>query len=144
MTKAYIVGAFTTRFARAPEKTVRDLTREAYLGVLADAGMKTGANIDFAWFGNCLMDYWGQAIIRGQVCFSPLVREGLFPERVPIINVEGGCATGSMAFHGAFKDILSGQSDLSLALGVEKAVRPPSRFRYLSVVWGRTCTFRSR
>jgi acetyl-CoA acetyltransferase len=124
MTNAYIVGAFTTRFGRAIEKTVRDLTREAYLGVLADAGLETGADIEFAWFGNCMMDYWGQSIIRGQVCFLPLVREGLFPERVPMINVEGGCATGSMAFHGAYKDILSGQSDLSLALGVEKLFDP--------------------
>jgi acetyl-CoA acetyltransferase len=51
---------------------------------------------------------------------SPLVEEGLFPERVPLINVEGACATASMAFHGAWKDILSGQCDVSLAIGVDK------------------------
>jgi acetyl-CoA acetyltransferase len=66
----------------------------------------------------------GQSSIRGQVCFIPLVREGLFPERVPMINVEGACATASMALHGAWKDILSGQSRLSLALGVEKLFSP--------------------
>jgi acetyl-CoA acetyltransferase len=52
------------------------------------------------------------------------VREGLFPERVPVINVEGGCATGSMAFNGACKDIMSGTADVSLALGVEKTYFP--------------------
>ena len=70
------------------------------------------------------MGTWGQACIRGQVAFTPLVREGLFPERVPMINVEGGCATASMAFHGAFKDIASGEADLSLAIGVEKTFVP--------------------
>jgi acetyl-CoA acetyltransferase len=48
------------------------------------------------------------------------VRDGLFPERVPMINVEGGCATASMAFHGAWKDIRAGDTDVSLAIGVEK------------------------
>ncbi|MES2362652.1 MAG: thiolase family protein [Pseudomonadota bacterium] len=120
MQNVYVIGAFTTQFGRHPQKTLRDHTREAYLGVIADAGMDSGRDIDFAWFGNSMMDYWGQAIVRGQVCFIPLVNEGLFPERVPMINVEGGCATGSMAFHGAWKDILSGQCDLSLAIGVEK------------------------
>jgi len=48
----------------------------------------------------------------------------LFPERVPIINVEGACATSSMALHGACKDILSGQCDMSLAIGVEKVFDP--------------------
>jgi acetyl-CoA acetyltransferase len=34
------------------------------------------------------VDRW-QGSIRGQVCLTPLVRDGLFPERVPVINVEG-------------------------------------------------------
>ena len=72
------------------------------------------------WFGNCRMDMFGQPSIRGQVCLQPLVKEGLFPERVGVINVEGACSSGSLAFHGAWKDILSGTSHLSLALGVEK------------------------
>ena len=70
------------------------------------------------------MGGWGQSNIRGQVCFTPLVQEKLFPERVPIINVEGACATASMALHGAWKDVLSGQCEVSLAVGVEKTYRP--------------------
>jgi acetyl-CoA acetyltransferase len=62
----------------------------------------------------------GQRNIRGQVCFTPLVRDGLFPERVPIVNVEGGCASGSLALYGAVKDIASGEVHVSLAVGVEK------------------------
>ena len=83
---------------RSPHK---DLTRDAYLGALCDAGMSNGDEIQFGSFGNCGMAGRGQANIRGQVCFIPLVQEKLFPERVSIINVEGACATASMAFHGA-------------------------------------------
>ena len=117
----YVIGSYSTQFKKWLDKSMKDLTRDTYLGVLRDAGMADGGDIEFAWFGNCAMGIlWGQDIIRGHVCISPLVEEGLFPERVPIINVEGACATASMAFHGAWKDILSGQCHVSLAMGVDK------------------------
>lgn len=116
------MGVACTPFGKWPERSFKALTREVFLDVLGDAGLSSGAAIEAAWFGNCGMALWGQPNIRGQVCFVPLVREGLFPERVPLINVEGGCATGSLAFHGACKDILSGECELSLAMGVEKMV----------------------
>ncbi len=124
MVDAYIIGAYSTQFKKWPEKSCKDLTRDAYLGVLDDAQMFNGDRIEFAWYGNCGMSAWGQSSIRGQVCFIPLVRERLFPERVPLINVEGGCATASMALHGAWKDVISGQTRLSLAIGVEKTFHP--------------------
>ena len=124
MRDVFVIGVHSTQFKKWPEKTFKDLTRDTYLGVLADAGLETGRDIQFAWFGNCSMGNWGQTNIRGQVCFAPLVKDDLFPERVPMINVEGACATASMAFHGAWKDILSGQCDLSLAVGVEKIFNP--------------------
>ena len=129
MADAYVIATFSTPFGKMPDASFKDLTREAYSGLLADAGLKNGDDIEQAWFGNCGMGTFGQGCIRGQVCFTPLVQEGLFPERVPIINVEGGCATASMAFHGAWKDVISGQSELSLAMGVEKTYirEDPSR-----------------
>jgi acetyl-CoA acetyltransferase len=86
-----------------------------------------------AWFGNCGLGQWGQGGIRGQVCLTPLVEEGLFPERVPVVNVEGGCATASLAFHGAWKDVLSGEAEVSLALGVEKLVSPDDPARTAAI-----------
>jgi acetyl-CoA acetyltransferase len=128
MQNVYIIGAHSTQFRRWPEKSPKDLTRDAYLGVLEDAGFGqgqgAGEDIEMAWFSNCGMWVDKQGSIRGQVCFTPLVQEGLFPERVPMINVEGGCASAQMALHGAWKDVLSGQSELSLAIGVEKIFYP--------------------
>ena len=136
MRDAYVLGTFSTKFAKLPDTSFKELTREAYLGVLADAGLETGADIEQAWFGNCGMGTFGQRNVRGHVCLTPLIREGLFPERVSIMNVEGGCATASMAFHGAWKDILSGQVELSLAIGVEKTFFPDSAERTLEIFEG--------
>jgi len=126
MNDLYIVGTSCTAFGKQAGTSFQDLTRQAYAQVLADAGLgpADAALIEQAWFGNCGLGQWGQGGIRGQVCFTPLVEEGLFPERVPMINVEGGCATASFAFHGACKDVLSGQVQMSLAIGVEKLISP--------------------
>jgi len=127
MRNVYIVGSYSSKFTKSPHLSHKDLVREAYLGALADSGIESVAEIESAWFGNCLMDMWGQQCIRGQVCFTPLIQEGLFPERIPIINVEGGCATASIAFQGAWKDVVSGQHHVSLAVGVEKLFIPNDR-----------------
>jgi acetyl-CoA acetyltransferase len=136
MRDVYVIGAFGTKFAKLPDTDFKQLSREAYLGALEDAGLETGEAIENAWFGNCGMGTFGQRNIRGQVCFTPLVREGLFPERVPMINVEGGCATASMAFHGAWKDVLSGDAELSLAIGVEKTFVKDDPARTLEIFEG--------
>ena len=136
MEDVYIIGVSCTPFGKQPQRSFKDLSRQAYLEVLADAGLADGGQIEQAWFGNCGMGSFGQRNIRGQVCFTPLVREGLFPERVPMVNVEGGCATASMALHGAWKDILSGQADMSLAIGVEKTFFPGDAARTQEIFEG--------
>ena len=135
MNDLYIVGTSCTAFGKQPGTSFQDLARQAYTEVLADAGLgpAEAALIEQAWFGNCGMGQWGQGGIRGQVCFTPLVEEGLFPERVPMINVEGGCATASFAFHGACKDVLSGQVQMSLAIGVEKLLSPDQPERVAAI-----------
>jgi acetyl-CoA acetyltransferase len=124
MNSVYVIGAVSTNFGKRPQDSIKALTREVYLEVLRDAGALDAADIETCWFGNCGMWTDNQGSIRGQVALTPLVREGLFPERVPVINVEGGCATGSMAFNGACKDIMSGTAEVSLAMGVEKTYFP--------------------
>jgi acetyl-CoA acetyltransferase len=124
MSDVYLIGAFSSVFSKRSDDSVKDLTREAYSGVLSDAGLIDSTDIESCWFGNCGMWVEEQGSIRGQVCLTPLVREGLFPERVPVINVEGGCATASLALNGAWKDIAAGTVDMVLALGVEKTFYP--------------------
>jgi acetyl-CoA acetyltransferase len=124
MRDVYVIGAYTTAFKKHPGMSFGDLAREAYLGTLADAAMKNGADIEAGWLGNCGMGFWGQNSIRAQALFQPLVEEGLFPERVPMFNVENACATASTAFMGAWKDVLAGTHELSFCIGIEKLFSP--------------------
>jgi acetyl-CoA acetyltransferase len=136
MQDVYVIGVSCTTFGKQPDKTFKDLTREAFSQAVADTGVDLAHRIEQAWFGNCGMGTFGQRNIRGQVCFTPMVSDGTFPERVPIINVEGGCATASMAFHGAYKDILSGEAQVSLAIGVEKTFFPNDAARTMEIFEG--------
>ena len=56
-----------------------------------------------------------QEMIRGQVALRPI---GI--ERIPIINCENACATGSIAFHLAWQSISGGHVEVALSVGVEK------------------------
>lgn len=121
MPRAFVIGVGATAFTRHPDRTFRDLTDEALDATLGDAGLAgQTAPVDSVWFGNCGMHVWGQGNIRGQVCLAPRLSDGTLPADVTMLNVEGGCGTGSLALHGAWKDVLSGESELSLAIGVEK------------------------
>jgi acetyl-CoA acyltransferase len=122
----FIIGIYSTPAGRFPDRGPKDLVRDAYVGALADARFDPGT-IGHVWFSNMLLDFWGQPNVKGQVCLLPLVREGLLPAGVATSNVEGACASGSMAFNGAWKDILSGQCEVSLAIGVEKMYDPGRR-----------------
>ena len=53
MRDVYIIGAFSTAFGKKPETGFKALTREAYAGLLADAGLETGAEIETGWVSNC-------------------------------------------------------------------------------------------
>jgi acetyl-CoA acetyltransferase len=132
----YVIATACTKFGKFPDKSFKQLTREVYTELLEDAGMENGERIDTSWFANVKMEMFKQPNIRGQVCFSELVAEGLFPEYAPMINVEGACATGSLAFHGAVKDILSGQAQVSLAVGVEKTFIPDDPARQYELFTG--------
>ncbi len=136
MRDVYVVGTSCTAFGKQPDKSFKALTREAYVAVLKDAGLEDGRDIGMAWFGNCGMGTFGQGNIRGQVCFTPLVQEKLFPERIPMMNVEGGCATASHSFHGAWKDVVSGDTEVSLAFGIEKLTIPDNPARVQEIFDG--------
>ncbi len=120
MSDVYITGVSSTAFQRWPDRDFRDLATEVIDGVLDDAGLEDGRSIDEIWFANCGLGTWGQANIRGQVVLGALQHAGRLPAGVPIANVEGGCATGSLAFHSAVRAVASGGARTALAVGIEK------------------------
>jgi acetyl-CoA acetyltransferase len=129
MEDVFIVGIFSTPAGRFFEKSPKELVRTAYLGALQDAKID-GKAIGHIWFSNMMLDFWGQPNVKGQVCLMPLVEEGVLPVGVPTTNVEAACASASLAVNGAWKDILSGQCELSLAIGVEKMYDPTRKAEF--------------
>lgn len=119
----YLLGVHGTPVGRYPARSFSDLVDEAWTGALADAGLHRDC-VTHAWFGNYMMDFFGGRMLRGQEVVGPLVAAGTFPDGVSIVNVETGCASGTVAFHGACDHVRLGRSDVALAFGAEKMNHP--------------------
>lgn len=113
--KAYVVGVAMTRFGLNPPRSIKEMVREAVSNCLADAGADTGdvQSVTFGNVGQGILE--GQSGTPGQMALRPL---GF--QRVPIMNVENACASGSTAFHVAWTQVRAGVADIALAVGAEK------------------------
>ncbi len=116
---AVIAGVGMTRFAKHHDRGLKDLGAEAVTAAMADAGLDL-AELEAAYVGNCAAGLvTGQESVRGQVVLSPL---GV--GKIPIVNVENACASGSTALYQACAMVTAGLHDVVLALGVEKLTHP--------------------
>ncbi|MCZ7527179.1 MAG: thiolase family protein [Acidimicrobiia bacterium] len=122
---AVVAGVGMTRFGKHPDRGLKDLGAEAVSAAVADAGLELG-DLQAAYVGNCAAGtVTGQESIRGQVILHPL---GI--GRIPVVNVENACASGSTAFHLAAAMVTAGMYDTALALGVEKLTHPDKRVSF--------------
>jgi len=106
----WILGIVMTKFGKHVDKDVVDLAAEAATGALADAGV-TMADIGVIAAGN-LMNA-GAGI--GQQLQKQIGQTG-----VPVYNVANACATGATALRTAIMAVKAGETDMGLAVGVEK------------------------
>ena len=110
-----MIGVGHIKFGKNYDKTMKSMTGESLELALKDCELQK-KDIQAAWFSN---SGWGQSqfqhCIRGQVALSA---NGL--DKIPIINVENACASGSTAFHSAWIAIKAGLYDCVLAIGTEK------------------------
>ena len=125
MQKIYIVGVGMTPFTRHPDLSVKQLTQDAVVAALADAGCHA-ADVRAAFYGNCAQGYIeGQHLVRGQVALLPLGFQG-----IPVINVENACATASTALHMAYHYLRSGACDVAMAVGSDKMYTTDKALRF--------------
>jgi acetyl-CoA acetyltransferase len=116
---AIVAGVGMTRFMKYPDKGLKELGSEAVRAAIADAGLET-AHLEAAYVGNCAAGLvTGQESVRGQVILDTM---GI--GKIPIINVENACASGSTALIQASSMVTAGLHDVVLALGVEKLTHP--------------------
>lgn len=115
MDNVYVCGVGMTRFAKYPDKSLKDLAREPIEAALQDAGLEK-SDIQAVYAANSMAGIvTGQEAIRGQTILSA---NGI--SSLPIVNVENACASGSTALNQAVMSIRAGQYDVVLVLGVEK------------------------
>lgn len=115
MRDVVIIGVGMHSFGRFPDKSIKALGAFAVSAAMDDANIKM-SDLDIAYVGNSLGGALsGQEGVRGQTVLQYC---GL--SDIPIINVENACASGSTALRGAWLEVASGQSEVALALGVEK------------------------
>jgi acetyl-CoA acetyltransferase len=104
-----------TPFGRYPEKSVKDLTREAVTAAIEDADCAL-PDIEAAYFTSSTTSYLqGQSFVPGQIALRSMGFEG-----IPMFNVENACASGSSAFSLASQALRAGDHDVVLAVGAEK------------------------
>jgi acetyl-CoA acetyltransferase len=115
VTQAWVAGVAMTRFGIRRDASVKNLTREAVMAALHDAGARL-SDVEAAYFGNtCQGVLEGQVVVPGQMALRSM---GF--EKIPVVNVENACATGATALHQAVMHVRSGAADVVLAVGAEK------------------------
>jgi acetyl-CoA acyltransferase len=119
MREVYVAGIGMTRFAKQPDRTLKDLTAEAVYAALKDSGHALG-DVQSCYFGNAVAgSMTGQEMLAAQFLLRPLGLGG-----IPVFNVENACASASTAFHLAWQAVACGVHDAVLAVAAEKMTHP--------------------
>ncbi|MDQ1353515.1 MAG: hypothetical protein QG657_3821 [Acidobacteriota bacterium] len=111
---AAIVGLGMIPCGKHLERSVIDMATEAVYLAIKDAGIKPG-QVDACFFGN---------VLAGRLFGANTIGQNVFWEvginRVPVINVENACTSGSTALYLAYNMIAAGQAEVVLAASSEK------------------------
>ncbi len=118
MRDVYIIGAGMTQFGKHPQRSLRDLGREACHQALRDAAISPG-DIQAGYCGNAL-----GSVIQGETGVGQNVFWEIGINKIPIVNIENACASGSTALREGWMAVAGGFCDMVMVAGVEKAVMP--------------------
>jgi acetyl-CoA acetyltransferase len=105
----WILGIYMTKFGKHPDLDVVDLASDAAMHALADAQVSI-KDVGVLAAGN-LMGGGGV----GQQIQKQIGQTG-----IPVYNVANACATGATALRTAVMAVKAGETDMGLAVGVEK------------------------
>src|ERR687884_2394411 len=106
----WILGIHMTKFGKHPNEDTIDLATEAAMGALNDGGVSM-KQMGVLAAGNLM----GGAGGIGQQLQKQIGQTG-----IPVYNVANACATGATALRVAYMAVKSGETDMGLAVGVEK------------------------
>ena len=105
----WILGITMTKFGKHADKDVVDLAAEAAMGALADGGVSM-KDMQILAAGN----------LMGGGGIGQQIQKQIGQTGIPVFNVANACATGATALRTVVMSIKAGESDMGLAVGVEK------------------------
>jgi acetyl-CoA acetyltransferase len=105
----WILGIHMTKFGKHRDKDTLDLGFEAVQGALQDAGV-----------GMRDIGVMGSGNLIGDPGYGQLLQKQIGQTGIPVYNVSNACATGATAMRVAIMAIKAGETDMGLAVGVEK------------------------
>jgi acetyl-CoA acyltransferase len=105
----WILGIHMTDFGKHRDKDTLDLGSEAVLGALRDAEVDM-RDIGVLAAGNLI----------GNPGYGQLLQKQIGQTGIPVYNVSNACATGATALRVAIMAVKAGETDMGLAVGVEK------------------------
>jgi acetyl-CoA acyltransferase len=118
MASAAVIGVGIIPFGKHSGRTLVGMAAEAALLALNDAGI-TPDKVEACFFSNMLASHLFGDFTIGQNVFWEL---GI--NRVPVINVENACTSGSTAAYIAYNMVSGGQAEVALVVGAEKMCVP--------------------
>src|SRR3954454_10740255 len=104
----WILGINMTKFGKHPDEDAVDLASQASLAALKDAGVSM-KDMGILAAGNLMGGGVGQAL-----------QKQIGQTGIPVYNVANACATGATALRTVVMAIKAGETDMGLAVGVEK------------------------
>lgn len=119
MRSVSVIGIGETVMGRYPDRSLREMIREAGGKAILDAGIEKD-RIQAAYVGN-----FNGGFFCNQNHFGPMVAEELGLPDIPTMKTEGACASGGLAFHVGYWAIAAGLYDVVLVGGVEKMCHQP-------------------
>ncbi len=114
MANVVIIGAGLIPCGKHLHRSIVDMGAEVSLMALKDAGIKP-TMVEAGFFGN---------ILGGRLFSDFTIGQHIFWEvginKVPVLNIENACTSGSSGIYLAYNMIAAGQIDVAIVAGVEK------------------------
>ena len=120
MRSVAVIGIGETRMGKHPDKSLRELIKEAGEKAIKDSGLEK-ESIQALYIGN-----FNSSFLCKQSHIGPLAAEVLELDGVPTVRTENACASGGIAFRQGFLAVASGLYDVVLVGGVEKMTHQPT------------------
>jgi len=120
MRKVSVIGIGETKMGNYPERSLKNLIKEAGNSAIADSGIEK-KDIQALFIGN-----FNSSLLCSQSLVNGLACEVLGLDNIPSMRIEAACASGGLAFRQAYLLIALGLYDCVMVGGVEKMTHAPS------------------